>query len=215
MVILVPKEGKAIKPTQEVLYHDLQNAAEEQMELAFKNYKNLQEVFGTPDAAVKQFFDKYTPESVNKMRGALDEWLERFKADVIRDQMKELIDRQMKIAFKKYEELQEKFKSPDDATREFLKKYAPKSAQKIMDDMEAWVENVAPKSLRDQVQAAANEHIKLAFKQYEKLGKKYGTPDKATQEFMKKYTPDSVNKLMDDMNTWLDNFRPKSKKAKD
>jgi uncharacterized protein YeaO (DUF488 family) len=212
MIILIPKDGEAIKPTHEYLYHELRNAAEEQMELAFKNYKKLQEVFGTPDAAVKQFFEKYTPESVQKMQDSLQEWVDNFKSDVIKGQVEDFINKQMKQAFKQYDDLKERFKNPDEATREFIKKYAPKSTQKLMDDMTTWFEEVAPKSMRDQVQAVAQEHIKLAFKQYERLRKTFGTPDEATKEFMKKYTPENVTKLLDDMNTWLDSFKPKSKK---
>jgi uncharacterized protein YeaO (DUF488 family) len=212
MIILIPKDGTAIKPTHEYLYHELQSAAEEQMKLAFKNYKKLQEVFDTPEAAAKQFFEKYTPDTVKKMQASMEEWLENFKTDVIKGQVEDFINKQMKQAFKQYEELRDKFETPDEATREFIKKYAPKSTQKLMDDMETWLETVVPKPMRDQVQAAAQEHIKLAFKQYDHLRKTFGTPDKATQEFMKKYTPDSVGKLLEDMNTWLENFKPKPKK---
>jgi len=211
MIVLVPKEGKAIKPTYEYLYHELEKAAEEHMKLAFKNQKKLTEIFGTPDAAVKQFFEKYTPESVQEMVNGMEEWLNNFKADFVKGQVEELVNKQMKLAFKQYEKLRDMYKTPEDATREFIKKYAPKSAQKLMDDVDEWIERVAPKDVREQIQAAAEEHIKLAFKQYEQLGKTFGTPDKATQEFMEKYAPDSVNKLMDDMKAWLDSFKPKKK----
>ena len=56
MVILLPKEGPGIKTNAEYLYHELQKAAEEHMELAFKQSKSLREVFGTPKAAVQMFF---------------------------------------------------------------------------------------------------------------------------------------------------------------
>jgi uncharacterized protein YeaO (DUF488 family) len=212
MIILVPKDGKAIKPTQEYLYHELQKAAEEHMDLAFKNYKNLSGVFGSREAALKQFFEKYTPESVQKMRESMEEWLENFKTDLIKGQLEELVKNQMNLAFKQYDALRERFKSPDDATREFINKYAPKSAQKLIEDIDAWVETVAPKSLRDQVRAAAQEHIKLAFKQYDALRKTFATPDEATTEFMKKYTPDNVTKLLEDIGKWLESFKPSAKK---
>jgi thiaminase len=214
MVILVPKEGTAIKPTHEYLYYELEKAAEEQMKLAFKNYKNLTEVFGSPDDAVKQFFEKYTPDTVQDMADNMNKWLDNFKTDVIKGQIEELVNKQMKMAFKQYEELGEIFKSPEEATREFIKKYAPENAQKVMADVEAWIEKVAPKTVRDELQSAAEEHMKLAFKQYEHLRKTFGTPDKATEEFMEKYTPASVKQLRDNMNTWLDSFVPGKKKPK-
>ena len=212
MIVLVPKEGKAIKPTSELLYNDLQIAAKDHMDLAFKNYKNLSKVFSTPEAATKEFFDKYTPESVKKMQDAMDEWLENFKTDAVKSQFEKLVKKQMQVAFKQYEALQKRFKSPDEATREFINKHAPESTKKMMQDFDAWVEKVAPKSSRDQIQAAAKAHIDLAFNQYKQLGKIYGTPEKATKEFMDKYAPDSVNKLLEDMNKWLESVKPKPKK---
>jgi uncharacterized protein YeaO (DUF488 family) len=212
MVILVPKEGKAIKPTVEYFYHELQKAAEEHMELAFKSSQQLKDTFDSPEAAVNQFFEKYTPESVQKLRDDMENWLKVFMSDTLKGQMEDLINQQMKQAFKQYEELRETFSSPEDATREFVKKYAPKSAQKVVEDVDAWVEKIAPKTLRDEIQSTAQEHMKLAFKQYEDLNKTFGSPNDATQEFMKKYSPESVNKLMEDMQSWLDGFKPKTKK---
>ncbi len=214
MIILVPKEGPAIKPTHEYLYHELQKAAEEHMKIAFKNTQNLSKIFGTPDAAVKQYFEKYTPDTVQEMISGMEKWLENFRTEVIKGQLEDLVNKQMKQFFNQSEKLQNMFKSPEEATREFLKKYAPKSTQKVLDDIEDWITKVAPMPLRNELQAAAEEHIKLAFKQYDHLSKTFGTPDKATQEFMDKYTPDSVKELFEDMNTWLDNFKPKPKKPK-
>jgi uncharacterized protein YeaO (DUF488 family) len=214
MIILVPKEGPAIKPTHEVLYHELQKAAEEHMELAFKNSKKLKEVFGTPQAAAEQFFDRYAPESVKKMQESMDGWLENFKVEFIKSQMEELINAQMKVAFKQYENLRERFASPDEATREFIKKYTPKSTQKVMEDIEKWSETIVPKEFRDEIQEAAQEHIKLAFDQYEQLNKTFGSPDKAAREFMEKHAPKAVNELMNNMDAWLETYKPKAKKRK-
>ena len=203
MIILVPKEGSAIKPTVEYFYHELQKAAEEHMEMAFKQSKQLGEVFSTPEDAVKQFFEKYTPESVQKLREDMEDWLKNFQIDMLRGQLEDLINKQMKQAFKQTEKLREMFSSPEEATREFIKKYAPEGTQKIMDDVEAWIEKVAPQTMHDSIQEAAEDHIKLAFKQYEHLKKTFGTPTDATEEFMKKYSPESVQKLEKDMQAWL------------
>lgn len=213
MVILIPDEGPAVKPTMEYFYHELRRAAEEHMELAFKRSKQLGDVFGTPEIAVKQFFDKYTPESVQKMKCDLEKWLKNFAPDIFKTQMEQVIKNQMEQALKQYEELREKFKTPDAAAKEFLQKYAPKNAQKLVEDFDAWVDTVVPKHIRDQIKDAAEEHIKLAFDQYDKLREQFGTPNDATKEFMKKYAPDNVNKLMDDMEKWLESFRPKKKKS--
>ena len=87
MIVLIPKEGKAVKPTIEYLYHELHKAAEEQMELAFKNSKQLSEVFGTPKDAVDQFLEKYTPESVQKLREDMDSWLKNFMPEFVKGQI--------------------------------------------------------------------------------------------------------------------------------
>ena len=81
MIILVPTDGPAIKPNMEYFYHELRKAAEEHMELAFKQSKQLTEIFGTSENAVKQFFERYTPESVQKMKGDMDLWLKNFGPD--------------------------------------------------------------------------------------------------------------------------------------
>ena len=171
MIVLVPDEGPAVKTTMEYLYHELHKAAEEHMKVAFKNSQELREVFGSPEAAVKQFLEKHTPESVQKMRSDMDKWVQNFTKDVVKGQIEGFVNEQMKQVFSEYEKLREKFKSPDEATREFMNKYAPKSAQKLLDDLNTWIDAVAPKTVRDQVQAATEEHIKLAFEQYDDLRK--------------------------------------------
>ena len=93
MVILVPKDGKAIKPTVEYFYHELQKAAEEHMELAFKTSQQLKDTFESPEAAVKQFFEKYTPESVQNLRDDMEKWLKVFMSDTLKGQMEELINK--------------------------------------------------------------------------------------------------------------------------
>ena len=212
MIILVPKTGKTVKPTMEYFYHELHSAAEEHMKLAFKRSNKLRDVFGTPEKAVKQFFEKYTPQSVQTMKSDLDKWLRNFKQDVVKSQIEGFVNEQMKVVFKEYEKLRENFKSPDDATREFINRYAPKSTQKLFDDLNAWVDSVAPKTVRDQVKMAAEEHIKLAFEQYDGLKKKFGTADLAAEEFLKKHAPNSVSKLLEDMQAWLDKYKHRSTK---
>jgi uncharacterized protein YeaO (DUF488 family) len=137
MIILVPEEGAAVKPTMEVFYHELRRAAEEHMEVAFKRSKQLTDVFGTPQVAVKQFLDRYTPESVQKMKIEMDKWVKNFAADEFRKQMEEIVKNQMEKALNQYEELRKRFKTPDDATKEFIEKYAPKNVQKLMQDFDA------------------------------------------------------------------------------
>jgi uncharacterized protein YeaO (DUF488 family) len=212
MVILLPKEGPGIKTNVEYLYHELQKAAEEHMELAFKQSKSLREVFGTPKAAVQMFFDRYTPESVKKLQSDMDSWLAGFGVGLVKEQMEKIIHTQMEQALAKYEELREKFKTPDEATKEFMNKYAPENTQKLIEDLNVWLDAVVPKKAREDVKSAAEAHIKLAFDQYERLRKEHGTPQDAAKEFMKKYAPENVNKLMSDMEAWLDQFKPKKKK---
>lgn len=53
-----------------------------------------------------------------------------------------------------------------------------------------------------EMQAAANEHMKLAFEQYRELKKKFATPEKATREFMDKYAPNSFKGLFEKVDEW-------------
>jgi uncharacterized protein YeaO (DUF488 family) len=214
MIILVPEEGAAVKPTMEVFYHELRRAAEEHMEMAFKRSQQLSDVFGTPQTAVKQFLDRYTPESVQKMKTEMDKWVKNFAADEFRKQMEEIVKNQMEKAMNQYEELRKRFKTPDEASKEFIEKYAPKNVQKLMQDFDAWVNTMVPQNVREQIKEAADEHIKLAFDQYDRLKEQFGTPNDASKEFMKKYAPDNMNKLLEDMDSWLESFRPKKKTNK-
>jgi hypothetical protein len=84
----------------------------------------------------------------------------------------------------------------------------------LIEDLNVWLDAVVPKKAREDVKSAAEAHIKLAFDQYERLRQDFGTPRDAAKEFMKKYAPENVNKLMSDMEAWLEQFKPKASKKK-
>jgi hypothetical protein len=77
MIIMLPKEGKAVKPTPEYVLSELEMAINEHMKLAFKQYKRLEEMYGSPEDATRQFIKKMAPKSTHAMIDDVDKWLKR------------------------------------------------------------------------------------------------------------------------------------------
>jgi len=71
-----------------------------------------------------------------------------------------------------------------------------------------------PEQVLEEIQSAAKEHMQLAFDQYERLSETFGSPDDATREFLRKSAPASINTIMDQMDIWLENFKPEELKRK-
>lgn len=55
----------------------------------------------------------------------------------------------------------------------------------------------------DEMQVAANEHMKLAFKQYKQLKTRFETPERATLAFLDKYAPRSFAGLVEKVDQWV------------
>jgi len=88
MVVLVPEEGPTIAPSAEQVLEEIQGAAKEHMELAFDQYERLNEIFGSPDDATREFMRKSAPRSVNIMIDEMDKWLENFRPEVLKKKPK-------------------------------------------------------------------------------------------------------------------------------
>jgi hypothetical protein len=61
---------------------------------------------------------------------------------------------------------------------------------------------LSPKDVLREVQAATNEHMKVAFHQYKDLKRRFETPEKATREFMSKHAPETFVGLYDSVEAW-------------
>ncbi|MGQ0535339.1 MAG: hypothetical protein ACT4PT_04630 [Methanobacteriota archaeon] len=54
-----------------------------------------------------------------------------------------------------------------------------------------------------EVKLATQEHMRLAFKQYEVLSEKYGSPEEAAKKFLDTYTPKSFQGLFEKADAWV------------
>jgi hypothetical protein len=84
MVILIPKSGKGIKTTPEQVVSELETAINEHMKLAFKQYKKLEEMYGSPEDATRQFIKKMTPKQSHALIDDVDKWLQKIIPEEIK-----------------------------------------------------------------------------------------------------------------------------------
>jgi hypothetical protein len=61
---------------------------------------------------------------------------------------------------------------------------------------------LSAKDMLREVQAATNEHMKVAFHQYKDLKRRFETPEKATKEFMARHAPETFQGLYDKVESW-------------
>ena len=88
MIILIPKAGKGVKPSPEYIFKELENSINEHMKLVFKQYKRLEEIYGTPEDATRQFIKKITPKSSHSFIDDVDKWLQKVIPDEIKKRKK-------------------------------------------------------------------------------------------------------------------------------
>lgn len=62
---------------------------------------------------------------------------------------------------------------------------------------------LTPKDLVKEVQAATNEHMKVAFHQYKELKTRFETPERATREFLQKHAPKNFQGLYENVEGWV------------
>jgi hypothetical protein len=68
----------------------------------------------------------------------------------IYEELQKLVEEQMAKAFKQYKTLNETFKTPNDAAREFIKKISGDLYNdRIMKDLNKWLENIVPEIRED------------------------------------------------------------------
>lgn len=61
---------------------------------------------------------------------------------------------------------------------------------------------LTPKDIVREVQAAANEHMKVAFHQYKDLKTRFETPERATRDFLGKHAPKNFEGLYEQVREW-------------
>jgi hypothetical protein len=79
--------------------------------------------------------------------------------------------------------------------------YSGREVLVVLPEGEPTVRLDAKEYMRE-MQTATLEHMKLAFEQYKDLKRKFSTPEKATREFLDKYTPQTFKGLFDSVDDW-------------
>ncbi|UCH87924.1 MAG: hypothetical protein JSV49_06545 [Thermoplasmata archaeon] len=75
---------------------------------------------------------------------------EEIPAEILYKDIQKMVEEQMEQAFKQYKKLNETFKSPNDAAREFIKKISGDLySERIMKDLNKWLENIVPEIRKD------------------------------------------------------------------
>lgn len=80
--------------------------------------------------------------------------------------------------------------------------YAGREVLVILPDQEIDV-RLSPRDVVREVQAATNEHMKIAFHQYKDLRRRFESPEHATKEFISRYAPASFQGLYDKVEVFV------------
>jgi len=143
--------------------------------------------------------------------------------------MQKVVSEHMKLAFRQYKELKAQYGTPNRAAAVFLKSMYPKLTHDLIDSMNSWIDEqldmietnlepgmgvdytkmpdewVQPKVPSiEEFQKLVNDRMKLAFKQYKDLRELYGTPRKATLDFMKSVSPKNIQDLIENVDKWIE-----------
>lgn len=147
----------------------------------------------------------------------------------IAQNVQRIVTEHMKLAFRHYKELKAHYGSPNRAAAAFMKSVYPKMAHELIDNMNDWIDqqldtieanlekgmDSEPGKIPDgwgtmgvqnaeDVQKLVNDYMKQAFKQYKDLKAQYGTPAKATIDFMKSAYPKNLQDLIENVNKWIE-----------
>lgn len=78
----------------------------------------------------------------------------RKDAKDILHEVETVVEEQMQIAFREYQNLRHKFKTPENAARSFLEKTSPKRLQGVIEKTDSWIKEQAgafEKGVRDRI----------------------------------------------------------------
>jgi hypothetical protein len=75
LVILPGEEGFETGAGADDFVTDFQKAAYDQIRLAFRQYKELQNIYGSPSLATKEFLKKVAPTTFHGVLDQLDTWV--------------------------------------------------------------------------------------------------------------------------------------------
>jgi len=147
----------------------------------------------------------------------------------IAQNVQRIVTEHMKLAFRQYKELRTQYGSPNRAAVAFMKSVYPRMAHELIDNMNDWIDHQldaieanlekgmdsTPGKVPDgwgtmgvpnaeEVQKLVNDYMKQAFRQYKELKTQYGTPAKATIDFMKSAYPKNIQDLIENVDKWIE-----------
>ncbi|HWG92040.1 MAG TPA: hypothetical protein VNZ52_14420 [Candidatus Thermoplasmatota archaeon] len=75
VLVVLPEGEPTVKLDAKEYVRELQVATNEQMKVAFEQYKELKKKFDTPDRATKEFMTKHAPKNFQGLYEKVDSWV--------------------------------------------------------------------------------------------------------------------------------------------
>jgi len=111
LVILPGEEGFETGVGTDDVVTDFQKAAYDQIRLAFRQYKQLQDLYGSPSQATKEFLKKVAPTTFHGFLDQIDTWVKE-QTQTAEKVIEKSLDESMKKRKKKSEEKKDGEESP-------------------------------------------------------------------------------------------------------
>jgi hypothetical protein len=162
-----PQEKK--KPyAPEDIVNEIRSIVNAHMRLAFKQYKELKNTFGTPNKATANFMKSVAPKSFHGIIDDVDKWIESQVETVEKEvesriyeekgrlekketayptfeDLQKIVNEQLKLGFTQYKTLREKYGIPNKALVDYTKSILPKNTHTLIDDVTKWVSDQVDK----------------------------------------------------------------------
>ncbi|MHB8605760.1 MAG: hypothetical protein ACYDCK_10950 [Thermoplasmatota archaeon] len=74
VLVVLPEGEPTVRLDAKEYVKEIQTATNEQMKVAFSNYKELKKKFETPEKATKEFLGKYAPKNFQGLFEKVDVW---------------------------------------------------------------------------------------------------------------------------------------------
>lgn len=151
-----------MKQNPQEVVNEIQGMLNAHIKLAFEQYKELKETYWQSERNI-EFLKSITPKSLHENLDKTKEWMDQQLAMVEENldkiigetrtwkvengvpapalkEIQEMVNTHMRLAFKEYKSLREKYGSPAKATIAFLKSAAPSTTHEALDNLESWIE---------------------------------------------------------------------------
>lgn len=92
LVILPGDETPVVRKDAKDILHEVETVVEEQMQLAFREYKNLRKKFETPENAARSFLERTTPKRLQGLLEKTDVWIKE-QANAVEKGVRDRIDK--------------------------------------------------------------------------------------------------------------------------